>query len=293
MKKKIFIILAIITAISGSSTSVYAAPQYMEDGGIFDADWYKEQNPDVVEGWGLGTTAEALYQHYLQYGRYENRMPYNINMIESVLLYQSQNNDWLIKRNNYEMPETTLSPEQVDECRHRSDPKAPKTELGNIEVLSWDADGCGIHYKMTFTVSTSVIRNIEIGDRVVTVNNESPILEDRWARIIVDDGRIYTPDYDDFYKKWSEARKAISRGVSTAGAFKQNIPDGIMAGQIVTIEVYQHVTSLEDKLEPQILVTDIENPGVGYPRGLVYGPVVFDDGLGKELYMDMPFFPGN
>ena len=39
MKKKI-LITALATILLGSSLSVYAAPQYMDDGAIFDAEWY-------------------------------------------------------------------------------------------------------------------------------------------------------------------------------------------------------------------------------------------------------------
>lgn len=67
---------AAILCIALPPTSALAAPQKMLDGGIFDADYYAAQNPDVVEN--LGTSdANALYAHYLAYGKAEGRLPYD------------------------------------------------------------------------------------------------------------------------------------------------------------------------------------------------------------------------
>ncbi len=75
MKKKLLLSVAAATILS-SSISVCAAPQYMADGAVFDPEWYLEQNPDVA-GWALGTSADALYQHYLLHGANEHRAPYD------------------------------------------------------------------------------------------------------------------------------------------------------------------------------------------------------------------------
>ena len=76
MKKKI-LITALATILLGSSLSVYAAPQYMDDGAIFDAEWYLEQNPDVATAFPANVSPETLYQHYLMFGMKEGRTPYN------------------------------------------------------------------------------------------------------------------------------------------------------------------------------------------------------------------------
>lgn len=89
MKKKLLLSMATAAAILGSSISVCAAPQYMADGAVFDPEWYLEQNPDVAN-WGPGTSADALYQHYVLYGASEGRSPYDkahFNLA-SVLPYQ-------------------------------------------------------------------------------------------------------------------------------------------------------------------------------------------------------------
>ncbi len=52
-----------------------AAPRIMPGGEIFDAEYYAENNPDVAAQ--LGTDAQALYQHYRDYGKREGRLPYD------------------------------------------------------------------------------------------------------------------------------------------------------------------------------------------------------------------------
>lgn len=54
-----------------------AAPQAMPDGQIFDPAFYGAMYPDVVSV--MGTDPAALYQHYVQYGKKEGRLPYAAN----------------------------------------------------------------------------------------------------------------------------------------------------------------------------------------------------------------------
>lgn len=77
MKKKI-LITALTVMLFGSALPVYAAPQYMEDGAVFDAEWYLEQNPDIAAAFPANVSPEILYQHYLIFGIKEGRTPYNI-----------------------------------------------------------------------------------------------------------------------------------------------------------------------------------------------------------------------
>ena len=76
MKKKL-LITALTVMLFGSALPVYAAPQYMDDGAIFDAEWYLEQNPDVAAAFPENVSPETLYQHYLTCGITEGRTPYN------------------------------------------------------------------------------------------------------------------------------------------------------------------------------------------------------------------------
>lgn len=75
--------------ILGSSVTVYAVPQYMADGTVFDPEWYLGQNPDVA-AWPLGTSADALYQHYTLCGAQEGRKPYDESKLDmaNILPYQ-------------------------------------------------------------------------------------------------------------------------------------------------------------------------------------------------------------
>lgn len=53
-------------------SSVKAAPETMPDGTIFDADYYAQTYPDVANV--LGTDRDALYNHYVTFGKAEGRM---------------------------------------------------------------------------------------------------------------------------------------------------------------------------------------------------------------------------
>lgn len=162
--------------------------------------------------------------------------------------------------------------------------------IGNMTIrqLPWDKDGYGIKYVLEFDVTTSTVKNINIGNNLRTVNTDDPILQDRGCTISIDDGRVFSPSYKDYYAGWSESRKEMSRGITTCGSFLQDIPEGISAGRHVKIEVWQRGTTSSDQLEPQILLADIVDPGAGYPLCHVYGRVVYVDGSG-EKYTDNPF----
>ncbi len=54
----------------------------MSDGQIFDAEFYAEKYPDVKAA--LGTDEAKLYEHYLQVGKAEGRLPYATAVADSV-----------------------------------------------------------------------------------------------------------------------------------------------------------------------------------------------------------------
>ena len=89
MKKKLFTMVLAVLLWCGSLTA-NAAPQYMVDGAVFDAEWYREQNPDIAAAWPEDVSAEVLYQHYVTFGKNEGRTPYNAADLDpaSVLPYQ-------------------------------------------------------------------------------------------------------------------------------------------------------------------------------------------------------------
>ena len=72
MSKKLCTLLAIFTLTLASSMTAFAAPEVMPDGGMFDAEYYAQNNPDVVAV--FGTDKELLYSHYVNHGRAEGRL---------------------------------------------------------------------------------------------------------------------------------------------------------------------------------------------------------------------------
>ena len=67
-------IAAVCAATMLFGMTALAAPKTMSDGGTFDPEYYAQQNPDVVAA--LGTDENVLYQHYLNNGKAEGRLPY-------------------------------------------------------------------------------------------------------------------------------------------------------------------------------------------------------------------------
>lgn len=75
MKKRTILLLAAVSAMLASSTTVCAAPERMPDGTIFDVDYYAQTYPDVAMV--TGTDSAALYQHYINFGKSEGRSATN------------------------------------------------------------------------------------------------------------------------------------------------------------------------------------------------------------------------
>ncbi|MDE6984482.1 MAG: hypothetical protein K2O99_08115 [Lachnospiraceae bacterium] len=76
MKKKL-LLTTLAVLLFGSALPVHAAPQYMADGAVFDAEWYLEQNSDLAAAFPADVSPEVLYQHYVTFGQKEGRSPYN------------------------------------------------------------------------------------------------------------------------------------------------------------------------------------------------------------------------
>jgi hypothetical protein len=84
MKKKVLCTILGLTLTLGMGITSMAAPVAVEGGGVFDADYYAENNPDVVTA--LGTDFSALWQHFTIFGVGEGRLPFAIGTDwESVL----------------------------------------------------------------------------------------------------------------------------------------------------------------------------------------------------------------
>lgn len=72
MRKKLCTLLTTFTLTLASSITAFAAPEVMPDGNVFDAEYYAQNNPDVVAA--FGTDKELLYSHYVNNGRAEGRL---------------------------------------------------------------------------------------------------------------------------------------------------------------------------------------------------------------------------
>lgn len=79
MRKRIMAIVLATVMLVGSTMCVNAAPQKMPDGNYFDAEYYAQNNPDVVAV--LGNDVNTLYNHYVGAGKAEGRLPYDPNAL--------------------------------------------------------------------------------------------------------------------------------------------------------------------------------------------------------------------
>jgi len=71
---------------------VSAAPKEVSPGIFFDAEYYAAANPDVVAI--VGTDPKALYQHWVNYGAMEGRLPYlGSNIAFDATYYAATNPD--------------------------------------------------------------------------------------------------------------------------------------------------------------------------------------------------------
>lgn len=78
MKRKIKNLLSLVLTfviLLGANTTAYAAPVFMPDGNLFDAQYYAQSYPDVTAV--FGTDATMLYAHYVNNGKAEGRIPYD------------------------------------------------------------------------------------------------------------------------------------------------------------------------------------------------------------------------
>lgn len=78
--KKALLTMLTVAAVTGSSLTVFAAPETMPDGTLFDAEYYAQTYPDVAAV--FGTDKEALYNHYVTLGKAEGRNAYDSMVVQ-------------------------------------------------------------------------------------------------------------------------------------------------------------------------------------------------------------------
>lgn len=88
VKKKFAFALFIFTLAFGCGITAYAQPEIMSDGAIFDAEYYAAAYPDVLAV--VGYDKEALYHHYVTFGKSEGRLATNPDDAEEVARMQAE-----------------------------------------------------------------------------------------------------------------------------------------------------------------------------------------------------------
>ena len=73
MKRRLAMAATALSLVLSQGLTVFAEPEVMPDGTVFDAEYYAQANPDVAAAFGTDTA--ALYQHYVKYGKAEGRLP--------------------------------------------------------------------------------------------------------------------------------------------------------------------------------------------------------------------------
>lgn len=81
MRKYILAVLTMSILLLCGSITVMASPKTMPDGTVFDAEYYAQNNPDVVAAYG--TDENLLFEHYVQYGKGEGRLPASTSAIDN------------------------------------------------------------------------------------------------------------------------------------------------------------------------------------------------------------------
>lgn len=141
MNKKKLMGIFIAGLLFQNSITAFAAPESMPDGTVFDAAYYAEAYPDVSAA--VGTSADALYNHYLTYGRFEGRHPVAPPANEtagkgSAARAASVLSNSAVLDNNPYAGRTVTVPASGLTVDGLSYPAAPGLALGNGTVLQYD-----------------------------------------------------------------------------------------------------------------------------------------------------------
>ena len=67
MKKKIMTMLLVMSMMFEGGITAYATPARMEDGTLFDSDYYAETYPDLMAAYGRDTKKLIQWRKHWQY----------------------------------------------------------------------------------------------------------------------------------------------------------------------------------------------------------------------------------
>ncbi|MBO5031017.1 MAG: hypothetical protein J6D08_03855 [Lachnospiraceae bacterium] len=88
MKRKILAGTMALSLVLANSITAFAAPEATEDGGVFDAEYYADNNPDVEAVYGRDFN--LLYQHFVAFGAQEGRLPFAVGTDTAAILETAQ-----------------------------------------------------------------------------------------------------------------------------------------------------------------------------------------------------------
>lgn len=108
MRKKLMLATLALTLVAGSSITALAAPEVTPDGGVFDAEYYAENYPDVVQA--LGTDKAALYQHFVTFGVNEGRLPFAVGTDCDAIKAAAASQTAAAESTSIETVQTTTNP---------------------------------------------------------------------------------------------------------------------------------------------------------------------------------------
>lgn len=87
MKKKTLALTTALALTLSLGTTAFAAPVATGDGGVFDADYYADNNSDVEAAYGRDFN--LLWKHFITFGYNEGRLPFAVGTDWQAILAAS------------------------------------------------------------------------------------------------------------------------------------------------------------------------------------------------------------
>ncbi len=219
MKKSIKA-MAIATACFGlTAMPVMAAPITLDDGSVFDPEFYAEANADVAAS--FGTSPEALYLHYLMFGEAEGRLPYG-EFGDFDAVYYAQHNPDVVAvvgnapgalyqhyvltgqwegRKGYEK-DTTVSVYTASRTDEFLDDVYTLMSTGDFETVALTMDGS--------PAANAIADSLEEGECVLISNDK---ITDDFTGLAAG---IYKLDYGAYYFFYGEYKNGVRSGLGAS-----------------------------------------------------------------------------
>jgi hypothetical protein len=131
MKKKT---LALTTALALSlslGTTAFAAPVATGDGGVFDADYYADNNSDVEAAYGHDFN--LLWKHFITFGYNEGRLPFAVGTDWQAILAAS-NTSTTVNTETTQQTQTTQTEETQTQETQTQETQTQETQTQETSV---------------------------------------------------------------------------------------------------------------------------------------------------------------